>query len=115
METDTPQKETRPEPAAVRDSAGARQRPALVITVQSWATPLVGVVMLALGLLAGYFGRPLLAPEPAPQAEAAVPAERPESQAAAQAEIMEAVVGQTRHFKGDAGAPVTIIEFSDFQ
>jgi protein-disulfide isomerase len=29
--------------------------------------------------------------------------------------LMDAVVAQTRHFKGDSNAPITIIEFSDFQ
>lgn len=35
-------------------------------------------------------------------------------EAAAQ-QLMDALIAQTRHFKGDADAPVTIIEFSDFQ
>ncbi len=35
--------------------------------------------------------------------------------ASIQATLMSAVVEQTRHFKGDPNAPVTIIEFSDFK
>jgi protein-disulfide isomerase len=29
--------------------------------------------------------------------------------------LMDAVVAQTRHFKGDPNAPVTIVEFGDFK
>jgi len=37
------------------------------------------------------------------------------AQPATQPTMMDLVVGQTRHFKGDPDAPITIIEFSDFQ
>ena len=37
-----------------------KKRPAITINVQSWATPIVGVVMLIVGLLGGYYGRPLV-------------------------------------------------------
>jgi protein-disulfide isomerase len=40
----------------------------------------------------------------------------PDAQSVAQQqELMTAVVERTRHFHGDPNAPVTIIEFSDFQ
>jgi protein-disulfide isomerase len=77
--------------------------------------------MLVVGLAAGYFLRPLLplpgasalAPETA-SSGAVSPAE--ETQVAADsAALMAALVQQTRHFIGDANAPVTIIEFADFQ
>ncbi len=105
-------------------------RAALTIYIQSWATPLVGVVMLVVGLLGGYFGRPLLAPmltptptELAVEATSVSPSESsattepsvPEDQAARQQQLMEAVLSRTRHFKGDENASVTLIEFSDFQ
>lgn len=38
-----------------------------------------------------------------------------EAQPAAQPTMMELVIAQTRHFKGAPDAPITIIEFSDFQ
>lgn len=79
--------------------------------------------MLAIGLLGGYFGRPLLLPQPpatvaSSQSGAASPAEAAagsQDQPANPDELMAFVVSQTRHFKGDPNAPVTIIEFSDFQ
>jgi hypothetical protein len=79
--------------------------------------------MLAIGLMGGYFGRSLLLPQPsasAPssQSGAASPADASTSsqnQSANPEELMAFVVSQTRHFKGDASAPVTLIEFSDFQ
>lgn len=95
---------------------------ALVIQVQSWAMPIIGLVLLLIGLAGGYFGRPLLdrsfksqtatevSPTPSAVAEETSPNEDAQRKA-----FMEAVVSQTRHFKGDPNAPVTIIEFSDFQ
>jgi protein-disulfide isomerase len=86
--------------------------------------------MLVVGLLGGYFGRPLLAPmltptptELAVEATSVSPSESsattepsvPEDQAARQQQLMEAVLSRTRHFIGDENASVTLIEFSDFQ
>jgi hypothetical protein len=82
------------------------QKPALTIHIHTWATPVVGLVMLVFGLLAGYFARPLVSPlfnrvTPTPTAIA---------------EGLKDIVGaQTKHFLGDPNAPVTLIEFSDFQ
>ena len=72
------------------------------------------VVGLAVGLLAGFFGRPLVTPRPLND-PAIVTSGEVRNQAALPASVMEAVTTQTRHFKGDAQAPVTIIEFGDFQ
>ncbi len=93
------------------------KKPAFVINFYSWATPIVGLAMLLIGLLGGYFGRPLVSPDsksPAIQATApaaALPEQAPQSAE----EMMEILISQMRHFKGDADAPVTIIEFSDFK
>ena len=87
-------------------------------------TALVGLVMLLVGAAAGYLGRPLVAPQPTPTL-AAASAERADASSdkggdpaagnPSAAELMAAVVAQTRHFKGDVSAPVTIVEFGDFQ
>jgi len=100
--------------------------PALTVVVQSWATPIVGIIMLVAGLFAGYYGRPLLSPEKTYVAVdgntstasegASVTVPTPDAERVAQQQqFMSAVVEQTRHFRGDPDAPVTIIEFSDFQ
>lgn len=81
-------------------------------------TLVVGLAMLVIGGLAGYFGRPLINPEPtpAPAVAAANPGNpNPASGDPSAASLMEGVVNQTRHFKGDPDAPITIVEFGDFQ
>lgn len=101
----------------------AQPKPAFTIVVHSWATPIAGLVMLAIGLLGGYFGRSLVSPQASPTAAAVQPtitsgtsvSASPQPQSADPDELMAYVVSQTRHFKGDSDAPVTIIEFSDFQ
>ena len=96
----------------------AQKPPAITISIQSWATPIVGVVMLVLGLLAGYYGRPFVLNQA--QSEASVNSESPvviptADNSAEQQKLMETVLAKTRHFKGDPDAPITIIEFADFQ
>lgn len=70
----------------------------------------VFVAGVVLGGLLGYFGGGLLASRSETQA-AAQPAAAPGGGAG----LMASVVEQTRHFKGDPDAPVTMIEFSDFR
>lgn len=106
--------EVQEEPAPLE----AQKPPAITISIQSWATPIVGAVMLVLGLLAGYYGRPLILNQ-APS-EASVNSSPPvvvpnADNSATQQKLMETVLAKTRHFKGDPDAPVTIIEFADFQ
>jgi hypothetical protein len=88
------------------------------------ATLVVGLVMLIIGVLAGYFGRPVVTPQPlnsmpVASAGAANPSAAtntdPPTGNPSPSTLMEAVVAQTRHFKGDPNAPITIIEFGDFQ
>ena len=106
--------EAQKEPALIE----TQKQPAIVITIQSWATPIVGVVMLVLGLLVGYYVRPLILSQV--QSEASVNSSPPvgiptADNSAAQQKLMETILAKTRHFRGDANAPVTIVEFADFQ
>ncbi|MDP2776672.1 MAG: thioredoxin domain-containing protein, partial [Anaerolineales bacterium] len=86
-------------------------------------TPIIAVVMLVIGLLVGYFGRPFtrsgsqpVAAQPGVITASAPPVVIPTADnSAAQQNLMETVVAQTRHFRGDPNALVTIIEFGDFQ
>lgn len=89
------------------------KQPAITINIQSWATPVVGIVMLIIGLLAGYYGRPLIG---GVDQQAATPQSIAPSQAGGgNQELMAYLVSQTRHFTGNPDAPVTLIEFGDFQ
>jgi hypothetical protein len=113
-----------PVPEETPETEPSKDKPrgaALVINVYSWATPVVGVLMLVVGLLGGYFGRPLIKPEATQvavsnntQPAAAVATTNPSDEARRQ-ELMSYLVGKLRHFQGDEGAPVTMVEFSDFQ
>ncbi len=108
------------------------KRPALTVVVQSWWTPILAFIALVVGLVAGYFGRPLLytgetanpstavntaAPTTA-TGQALIPTTEVDPTMAAisnQQQLMDYLVSHTTHFKGDANAKVTIIEFSDYQ
>ena len=84
---------------------------------RSWLViALVGVAALLVGALLGYVGRGEFGPE----AQAAKATEQAQAalvitQAAANANIMQMLSQETRHYKGDPSAAVTIIEFSDYQ
>ncbi len=99
--------------------ASPRTPPALTITVQSWATPIVGLVMLILGAVGGFLLRPVIMPgEARTTPEVLLESSAPSATAVVNpnaAEIMKLVTEQTRHFAGAEDAPVTIIEFSDYQ
>lgn len=106
------------------DSPSHKETPALTIVFHSWATPIIGILMLVVGLLAGYFGRPLITDgrTPTPTIEEASDLEEDpdialsdDEREAQKAILMDTLVGEIRHFQGEADAPVTIIEFSDFQ
>ncbi|MCC7361706.1 MAG: DsbA family protein [Anaerolineales bacterium] len=95
------------------------------IIVQSSATLFVSLAMLVLGLAAGFLLRPFVPLGGTPLAVATTASDSASSglvgsaeqtQAAADgAALMTALVQGTRHFIGSADAPVTIIEFADFQ
>jgi len=84
---------------------------------RSWIlTAVVGVLMLAVGLFLGYVGRGQFGPEAqAAKATEAAQAVLAQTQAAAGAEMMKYLTDQARHSKGEENAPVTVIEFSDYQ
>lgn len=103
-----------------------RDKPALTLVIQSWWTPAVALIMLVVGLLGGYFGRPLMekastASEvalttPVATTSAASPTLDPTIAAIDSKEkLMALLVANTTHFKGDPNAAVTMIEFSDYQ
>lgn len=119
MESDMIEEDVEPEA-----SQNERSRPALTINIQSWATPIVGLVMLVAGLLLGYYSRPFLAErlgepeEPSGNPQAAAPAGEslaPTPDIQSREELMTFLVENTEHFLGDPNAAVTMIEFSDFQ
>jgi uncharacterized protein YneF (UPF0154 family) len=95
-----------------------------VLNFYSWWIPIVGVVMLLVGLVGGYFLRPLVpgtqtAEQPTEnpsevsslQTQAPQPTMDPETRK----QLMDYLLPNVKHFKGDANAPVTLLEFSDFQ
>lgn len=83
---------------------------------RKWITPLIGLVMLLIGLGLGYFARGVIGPEAiAARGTATVAAAAVQTRSASNQEVMGMIVAETRHFKGDENAPVTIIEFSDYQ
>lgn len=129
------------------EGPGAVQPRAAIVTgplvIQSAATPLVGLIMLAFGLVVGYLLHPALTPAaplptpiPTPVVKATTapltvtatpvassstprptggsPTPNP-TELAQRRGLADYLASWTRHFKGNANAPVTIIEFSDFQ
>jgi hypothetical protein len=93
--------------------------PALTVVVQSWATPIIGLVMLVVGLFGGYAIRPMINAQSEPP-DVSIRSQPPSQagtgpNAPANQELMDYLVSQTRHFRGDPNAPVTLIEFGDFQ
>jgi protein-disulfide isomerase len=81
-----------------------------------WVTAAIGAAMLVVGLFLGYVGRGSFGPEAVTaKATQSAQAAMLQTQQASNQEIMDMLIKQTRHFRGEATAPVTIIEFSDFQ
>ncbi len=127
MDTDTPV-EAAPPPESVAPvtpppvTLPAPPKAAIVIgplIIGSAATPIVALVMMLLGIAVGYTGRPFVAARfatPTPTAVPAAAAARDTaSEAQTRAALMQSLIAQTRHFKGNADAPVTILVFADFQ
>jgi hypothetical protein len=64
---------------------------------------ILSIIILLVGVAIGYEARPIISPSPA--------ASGPDSTYP----IIRLLLSQTRHFKGNVNAPITLIEFSDFQ
>ncbi len=106
---------------------------ALTVVIQSWWTPAIAVVMLVVGLLAGYFIHPLVAKDTQPTQNVAAATTPVLTSTVAQPtaptatvdptmaaissseELMNYLISKTNHFLGSPDATVTLIEFSDFQ
>lgn len=93
-----------------QDEAHAQKRGGQSI----WGLFVVGLVV---GGLAGFSLRPMVIPEP--EANAAAPLAAVEdsgqiNEPDPHQAIMLAVIDGSRHFQGDANAPVTLVEFGDF-
>ena len=81
-----------------------------------WRTLIIGIGALLIGLVLGYLGRGMYGPEAtAARGTATANAVVVQTRSAANQEVMKTIIAQTNHFKGDPNAPVTLIEFSDFQ
>jgi hypothetical protein len=127
---DTESRETEPDPKAddredvievlmhSESPEVQRARAALTITIQSWATPVIGLVMLVFGLLGGYFLRPLITPAGGTGSlpdETTSTGTQTQSSPEDREALMAALIPGVRHFSGNPAAPITLIEFSDFQ
>jgi hypothetical protein len=103
------------------ESKESPEKAALVINVKSWATPIIGLIMLMIGLMAGYFGRPFFVnrstnlPTDVAASQQSITSTTPPVSSSEGEALMDTLISQTRHFKGNSDAPITIIEFSDFQ
>ena len=76
----------------------------------------IAVAGLLLAVLVGCGSRPEATPPPIdPTPGTPTAAVAPSVVPTETSEAMGAVVAQTRHFEGDPNAPVTMIEFGDFQ
>ena len=101
------------------------KKPTLTINVYSWGTLLFGILMLFVGLLGGFLLHPYIplgsgsvaevaSAPPISAADSPAVTESPVD-AATREEMMDFLVSQTRHLKGDPDASVMVLEFSDFQ
>jgi hypothetical protein len=130
--TDQPQEDEMPIQAGEKPALAEEKKPALTVVIQSWWTPALAVLALVVGLLLGYFGRPLLNKEPdtagdivavtspevttsTDQPTLPTPTTDPTAIAESQQQLMDYLISNTTQFKGDPNAEVTIIEFSDYQ
>lgn len=99
-----------------QNSQRVKRQPAITIVFESWSIPIVGLLMLLIGGFAGYNLR--LQSDPQTNQSVVSPQLQQNSQqrlGGNQEDLMDYVISQTRHFRGAPDAPVTMIEFGDFQ
>lgn len=93
-----------------------KRQPALTIVFESWSIPIIGLAMFLIGMFAGYSLRQDDSPPTAISAVATQSPQQPPAQLGrSNEEVMDYVLTQVRHFQGAPEAPVTLIEFGDFQ
>ena len=99
-----------------QNSQRVKRKPAITIVFDSWSIPIVGLLMLLIGGFVGYNLR--LQSDPQTNQSSVSPQLQQNSQqrlGGNQEDLMDYVKSQARHFRGDPDAPVTMIEFGDFQ
>jgi protein-disulfide isomerase len=103
-----------PEPEQPEQNEQGERSERSQLTAWMQSKPVLAVMMLVVGLMLGYYGRPMIEQATAtPVPVAAVPAPQPLPQQ--QSELMPYLIKQTRHFRGSPEAPITLIEFADYQ
>lgn len=99
------------EPAGLDDVAPASLNEKRVTGQKGWILFIVGILV---GGLAGFFLYPVVVPQSDAAPLAAVADSGQINKPDAQQTIMTAVADGSRHFQGDPKAPITLIEFADF-
>lgn len=90
--------------------------PRVLFHKQLWFTPVIALLTFALGMATGYLIRPQMEPNSPDSEVVAAPAQSGATPGQnGNQEVMSYLIEETRHFKGDPNAPVTLIEFSDFK
>ena len=90
----------------------ARTRNTHLRKIDRWTVPALALLIISVGIFIGFSKRPQLKTEGIGSSPARAAVKTPANEQEALTLIATA---QTRHFKGDPDAPVTILEFSDFQ
>lgn len=103
-----------PEETGLPDvSPSGKEEPKKSFAQNTWLLFIIGILV---GGLAGFSLRPLVMPEKAPETAPLAAVEdsgqinKPDPRQA----IMLAVIDGSRHFQGDPNAPITLVEFGDF-
>lgn len=90
----------------------------LTIVFENWTTPVIAIVMLLAGLAGGFFARPFFSGGTATPTRTAD--QNPSDLFVANVNrdpqgMMDKSVQLVRHWRGEAGAPIRLIEFADYQ